>query len=105
MNWQLIETPPKQREVAVMAAEQRRALIESADYCKRWLRVQGFSVMRVEQGAIAPRIVVHESPLCKKMDGTISAFERGPKGERRYSFCMRFGCEVRWYQALEGGAA
>ncbi|OGS90825.1 MAG: hypothetical protein A2Z95_06045 [Gallionellales bacterium GWA2_60_18] len=98
MNWLLIETPPKQREVALMAAERRRDVATRADYCVKWLKSQGFSVIRVEPGAVGPRIVIHASPLCKQLDGTVCAYERSLLGERRYSFATRFECEVRWYE-------
>lgn len=105
MNWLLIETPPKQRAVAILSADQRRAVAEQAGCCVKWLKAQGFGVLRVERGAVGPRIVIHASPLCKLLDGTVCAYERGPLGERRYSFAMRFECEVRWYDKQAGGAA
>lgn len=108
MNWLLIETPSKQRAVAILSADQRRAVAEQAGYCVKWLKAlkaQGFGVLRVELGAGRPRIVIHASPLCKLLDGTVCAYERGPLGERRYSFAMRFECEVRWYDKQAGVAA
>lgn len=100
-NWKLIESSTQQREVALMAAEQRRIIATKADYCVRWLKVQGFEVVRVEQGAVGPRIIIRHSPLCKQLDGTVSAYERSKKAEQRYSFAFRFDCEVRWMDHVE----
>lgn len=104
MNWALIETPPKVREIALNAAEQRRTLAEKADGCVRWLKSQGFDVVRVEKGVVGPRIIIRTSPLCKQLDGTVSAYSRIANGEQRYSFAFRFDCEVRWMEQA-GGAA
>lgn len=102
MNQELIETPANQRTAALPYAEKRRKSRDQADYYVKWLKAQGFSVQRIEPGPVCPRIVIHTSPLCLKLDGATGGFERGPHGECRYSFVFRFGCEVRWY---EGGAA
>lgn len=102
MNWELIETPTNQRGAALPFAEQRRKIRDQADGCVKWLKVQGFSVQRIEPGPVCPRIVIHTSPLCLQLEGEIGGYERSTHGERRYSFVFRLGCEVRWY---EGSAA
>ena len=96
MNWTLIETPPAVRATTLHAAEQRREVAAQADYCVKWLAAQGFDVVRVEKGAVGPRIVIRYSPLCKRLDGTVAAYQRAAGTEQRYSFAFRFGCEVRW---------
>lgn len=108
MNWLLVETPPRVQRVALLAAEQRRTLAEQAHGCVQWLKVQGFDVVRVEQGAVGPRIIIRNSPLCKLLEGVIPAYSRLDANEQhreeRYSFAYRFNCEVRWYEQI-GGAA
>lgn len=99
MSWLLIETPPKVRAIALNTAEQRRTLAEQAHGCVRWLKSQGFDVVRVEKGAVGPRIIIRTSPLCKQLDGTISSYSRTINGEYRYSFTFRMECEVRWLEA------
>lgn len=115
MNWLFIEIPRcEQRAATLHAAEQRRQIATKADYCVKWLKVQGFDVLRVEQGAVGPRIIIRTSPLCKQLDGTVSAYsriccantgaarrtatEKSSKSEQRYSFAFRFDCEVRWME-------
>jgi len=99
MSWELVETTAKQRAAALPPAEQRRKVRDAADGCVKWLKVNGFSVQRVEPGPVCPRIVIHSSPLCRQLKGATGAYERSPNGERRYSFVFRFGCEVRWYES------
>lgn len=114
MNWALVENRPRSIATMLQAAEQRRALAFRADYCVKWLKVQGFDVLRVEKGAVGPRIIIRTSPLCKQLDGTVSAYSRvccantgaarrtvadkSDKTEQRYSFAFRFDCEVRWME-------
>lgn len=105
MNWMLIETSPKLRAETLRVVEQRHALAAEADQCVRWLKAQGYNVIRVEQGAVGPRILIHASPLCKQLEGAVSAYLKGIEGARRYSFAWRHDCEVRWYEPQEGGAA
>lgn len=107
MNWMLIETSPKLRAATLLAVEQRREIAAKAHGCVKWLKAQGFSVIRVERGAVGPRILIQASPLCKQLDGAIAAYSRAATGERRYSFTFRFECEVRWLEAEQdaGGAA
>lgn len=105
MNWMLIETSPKLRAATLRVVEQRREIAEKAHGCVKWLKSQGFDVVRVEKGAVGPRIIIRTSPLCKQLDGTVSAYSRAATGEQRYSFTFRFECEVRWLEQMEGGAA
>lgn len=102
MNWELVEAATNQRGAALPYAEQRRKIRDRADGCVQWLKIQGYSVQRIEPGPVCPRIVIHTCPLCLKLEGATGGYERSPQGECRYSFVYRFGCEVRWY---EGGAA
>lgn len=97
MTLQLITTPTRQHEIARQEAWQRHRIADQADPCVRWLKVQGFRVLRVERGALGPRVIINDSPLCKHLEGVVAAYERGPEGERRYSFVRRMDCEVRWY--------
>lgn len=87
MNWEIIETPSQQRfEVA-----------EQANHCVKWLKIQGFEVLRVYKGLNgAPLITIRTSPLCDKFEGAIAVYERSLKGVQRYKKVMRLDCEVRW---------
>lgn len=102
MTMTLISTPEKIRQRYTAAAEQRRQTAEKADGCVKWLKAQGFDVVRVEAGATGPRITIRPSPLCKRLDGVVPAYQRIGNIEQRYTFVFRFGCEVRW---PEGGGA
>ena len=79
------------------AAARRLWIAGQADYCARWLKVQGLEVLLVEKGTrTPPRIHVRYSPLCDRIEGAVMVYERSVQGERRYKSVMRFGCEVRW---------
>ena len=73
-----------------------------ADYCARWLASQGLDVIAIQKGPVLPIVIIRASELCKRFEGQAKAYERGPKGEARYRFVTRLGCEVRW--AETGGA-
>lgn len=81
----------------------RLALAQQADGCVKWLKAQGFDVIRVEKGACGPRIIIRPSPLCKKLDGTVAGYSRlascNRNNELRYSFTYRFDCEVWWAES------
>lgn len=82
-------------------AEFRRRIAQQVHQCSRWLKVQGFEILRVAGGFCQPRIIIKPGPLCGRLEGAVEAYERGPCGERRYRYAVRFGCLVEW----EGGAA
>lgn len=86
MTWALIETPKQQRfEVA-----------EQANRCVKWLKIQGFEVLRVQKGQRVPLITIRTCPLCDQLEGAIAVYERSLKGAQRYKKVMRLDCEVRW---------
>ena len=70
-----------------------------ADYCKKWLKSQGYEVMHVLPGLDKPRVFIKNSPLCDKLEGAVHRFERCAGVERRYWFAIRHNCEVRWNDA------
>jgi len=81
---------------------ERLAAAERADYCVRWLKIQGFEVLYVQKGPRNPRVIIRTSPLCEKLEGAVRMYERIGKTEKRYWVAIRFDCEVRW---TDGGAA
>lgn len=83
-------------------AERRRSIAERADSCAKWLKVQGFDVLRIEPGSCGPRVIIKASPLCKKLEGAVAAFCRTKSGEQRFFFAYRFDCEVRWADEQRG---
>lgn len=97
MKFQIIEPAPRR----IHSAELRRQIAAKAYQCARWLRANGFEVLAVMGGLRQPRVVIKPSPLCDRLDGVVAAYERGPYGERRYRYAVRFDCMVEW----EGGAA
>lgn len=97
MRFEIIEPAPRR----IHNAELRRQIATKAYQCARWLRANGFEVLAVMGGLRQPRVVIKAGPLCDRLDGVVAAFERGPCGERRYRYAVRFGCMVEW----EGGAA
>lgn len=83
-------------------------LVESApdkvqlQACLTWLEVHGFTVFNVAKMKKPPKITLYyKSSICDKLEGAVEVFQRTAGGERRYRFCHRFGCELRWY--LDGG--
>lgn len=84
--------------VKPICPSERFLLAEQADSCVRWLKRQGFSVIGVQKGHACTRITIRQSPLCEKLEGVVSAYERTRYGERRYSFVYRMGFEVRWIE-------
>lgn len=70
-----------------------------ADYCKKWLKSQGYEVLYVLPGMDKPRVFIKNSPLCDKLDGAVHRFERCAGVEHRYWFAIRHDCEVRWNDA------
>lgn len=90
MNWYFIQS---------VRQAQRLDIAERADRCVKWLKIQGFEVLRVEQG---PRIIIRTCPLCDKFEGAIETYERNLQAAHRYKKVMRLDCEVRWEI---GGAA
>lgn len=84
-------------------AQDRLRIAEQADGCVKWLKAQGFDVIRVGKGACGPRIIIRQSPLCKKLDGTVAGYSRlaacNRSNELRYSFTYRFDCEVWWAES------
>ncbi len=86
----------------VYNAELRRQIAAKVQQCTRWLRISGYEVVEVSGGPRQPRIVIKHSPLCNRLDGAAEAYERTPRGERRYRYAVRFDCMVEW---AEGGAA
>lgn len=97
MKFEIIEPAPRR----IYHADLRRQIAMKAYQCASWLRVNGFEVLAVMGGLRQPRVVIRPSPLCEQLDGVVEAYERGPRGERRYQYAMRFGCMVEWV----GGAA
>lgn len=88
-----MNVPPNQHPLAA----QRLEIARQADFCARWLKSHGLEVLCIDGGVrTPPRITIRSSPLCNKLEGVASGFSRGPKGEQRYQWVMRFDCEVRW---------
>ncbi|MBI5626098.1 MAG: hypothetical protein HY935_02680 [Nitrosomonadales bacterium] len=80
---------------------QRFDLASRADYCVKWLRAQNIEVLAIKNGNTCPVIIIRNCELCGDFEGQVQAYERGPKGTRRYSFVMRHGCEVRWAEHVD----
>lgn len=74
----------------------RRQIAEQARRCVEWLKISGFDVLVVLGGSFQPRVVIKPSQLCSMLDGVVNAYERTPRGERRYSYVSRFDCMVEW---------
>lgn len=79
-----------------MNAVERLQLAQVADYCVKWLKVQGIKVQRVEGDTDQPRIIVKHNAMCERFEGIILAYERSQHGERRYGWVYRFGCQIKW---------
>lgn len=92
MKFEIIEPQPRH----VHNADLRRRIAQQVYQCSRWLRVQGFEILRVAGGVIQPRIVIKHSQLCASLEGAVDAYERNPHGERRYRYAVRFDCMVEW---------
>lgn len=94
MNMALMRTEP----ITVFCPVSRRQRIaEQADICAKWCKAQGLEVLRVEKGLrTPPRVFIRSVPLCDRIEGAVSSYERGWGGEIRYRFAFRFGCEIRW---------
>lgn len=92
MKFEIIEPSPR----CVHNADLRRRIAQQVYQCSRWLKVQGFEILRVAGGVIQPRIVIKHSPLCASLEGAVDAYERTPHGERRYRYAVRFDCMVEW---------
>lgn len=101
MNWELIESEVSSHRPPRVTPEDRMARAAKADPCVKWLKLQGFDVMYVQHGPLnsSPRIVIRTEPLCDQLEGSVHRFERVGKVESRYRVAIRFGCEVRWYEA------
>lgn len=97
MTFEIIETPPRR----IHGAERRRELAQKAHQCARWLKVNGFEVIAVAGGMRQPRVLIKPDPLCDRLEGAVSAYERSPRGERHYRYAVRFDCMVEW---MEGAA-
>lgn len=79
-----------------MNAAQRLQLAQVADYCAKWLKANGIKVVRVEGEIEQPCLVVKHNALCERFEGIIQAYERSQRGERRYAWVYRFGCQIKW---------
>lgn len=95
MTFEIIEPTPRK----VTNAALRREIAHKAHQCARWLRINGFEVLTVKGGVCLPRVIIKPHPLCHTLDGVAQAYERTCKGERRYSFAVRFDCMVEWEAA------
>ncbi len=92
MTFEIIEQAPRK----VSNAALRRQIAEKAYQCARWLRINGFEVLAVLGGVRQPRVVIRPSTLCYQLEGAVDAFERSPRGERRYRYAVRFDCMIEW---------
>ncbi len=80
----------------VYNAELRRQIAAKVQQCTRWLRISGYEVVEVAGGLRQPRVVIKHSPLCNRLEGAAEAYERTPRGGRRYRYVVRFDCMVEW---------
>lgn len=81
----------------------RMGCAAAAVTCMRWLRTQGFEVIKVCESRHLPRIYIRACGACEKLEGAVRVYERAPGIERRCLAVMRHDCEIRWADA--GGNA
>lgn len=71
--------------------------------CMRWLRAEGFEIIKIEESGHMPRLYIRAAEACDKLEGAVRVYERDRHTERRYFMVTRHDCEVRW--ADHGGNA
>lgn len=86
-------------------AHDRFELAAEADFCVKWLKSQGFKIIKVGKGVTdRPRIEIEPSPLCSKLEDITRGYWKSM--DREYRFCMvyRYQCEVVWVDASTSSA-